>query len=271
MKYRPLSVISGFVLLLIGVGATVFAVKRGKTGKRPRPFGCCWPPSDPEHGHIQHMTESRASAGVRGWARFTILALFAIFCLNVYRAATQSIATTEAFTWGSFRVPATRQISRTAYDANNHVLNSILIRFSVNLVSLSNSPCAFRACCSEGCTSSAAWRVSQLLFGAGVVVLRNGITAHGWTPLLLDHLSAAREVRNLARALAGSCLPADSRHRDSAAKLSALFGAGLLGGLCHPVEPDRSIPGDGNSTGFFVGRRGPDLTASGPSSPCPRF
>ena len=66
----------------------------------------------------------------------TIVLLAGVFATNVYRAATQSIAHDEALTYHLF-VAAPWQFVFNAYDANHHVLHTILCKVSVKLFGLS--------------------------------------------------------------------------------------------------------------------------------------
>src|SRR5260370_740369 len=68
--------------------------------------------------------------------RFTILLLIALFAINVYRAATQSVSIDEAFTYNVFLAGPVEDLL-TKYDANHHILNSLLSKISIGALGLS--------------------------------------------------------------------------------------------------------------------------------------
>jgi hypothetical protein len=57
----------------------------------------------------------------------TLVLVFTFSLLNIYRAATQSITIDEAYTYLSFVKPTLWEIM-TRYDANHHVLHSLLCK-----------------------------------------------------------------------------------------------------------------------------------------------
>ncbi|MBN9657844.1 MAG: hypothetical protein J0H49_06675 [Acidobacteria bacterium] len=67
------------------------------------------------------------------WARRAALLLAAVFCFHVWRAATTSITTDEAFTYNEFVAPPLLQVL-TTYDANHHVLHSLLCKASIAML-----------------------------------------------------------------------------------------------------------------------------------------
>ena len=65
--------------------------------------------------------------------RWTAIVLLAgLFAANIYRAATQSLTIDEAFTYHLYLAKNLRAIL-TEYDANNHVLYTLLAKLSVGL------------------------------------------------------------------------------------------------------------------------------------------
>src|SRR5215211_593620 len=69
----------------------------------------------------------------RALLRSIAVALLAgLFVANVYRAATQSLTIDEAFTYQLYLAKNLRAIL-TDYDANNHVLFTLLAKISVSL------------------------------------------------------------------------------------------------------------------------------------------
>jgi hypothetical protein len=146
--------------------------------------------------------------------------LLGLFALNVYRAATQSITTDEAFTYTHF---VTQRLGGllAPYDANNHVLNSLLARLSIVLFGLSEFTLRLPSVLAGGVYLWAARRLCLRLFGSGARGFL--VTALLCTnPFLLDHLSAAR---GYGMALAFLMLAADKL------MCRRLYAAGVFCGL----------------------------------------
>jgi uncharacterized membrane protein len=116
--------------------------------------------------------------------------LIAVLCLNVYRSITQSITTDEAFTYDRFvSKPSAGLVER--FDANNHVLNSLLSKASVTLFGLKEWTLRLPSVLGGALYLFAAYRLCFLLFGGGAwSFLATALLSTN--PLLLDHLSAAR-------------------------------------------------------------------------------
>ncbi len=116
--------------------------------------------------------------------------LLAVLLLNVYRAVTQSITTDEAFTYNNFvSKPFGGLLDQ--YNANNHILNSLLASLSVRLFGLSEFTLRLPSVAAGAVYLFAAYRVCLLLFGSGVwAFLTTALLVTN--PFLLDHLSAAR-------------------------------------------------------------------------------
>jgi uncharacterized membrane protein len=157
--------------------------------------------------------------------------LCAIFLLNVYRAATQSITIDEASTWSKF-VSQPLAGFFLPYDANNHVLNSLLCGISVNLFGLSEFSLRLPSVLAGGLYLASAWRISVLLFGYSAwASLTAALLATD--PILLDHLSAARGYgMALAFWLTGVyCLLRALDEKNDQRNPRFLFRAGVLFGL----------------------------------------
>jgi 4-amino-4-deoxy-L-arabinose transferase-like glycosyltransferase len=130
--------------------------------------------------------------------------LGAILVLNVYRAATQSITVDEASTWLNFASQPFGGLF-APYDANNHVLNSLLCGLSVSLFGLSEFALRLPSVLAGALYLASSWRISVLLFGYGAWASLTALLL-ATDPLLLDHLSAARGYgAALAFWLAGLC------------------------------------------------------------------
>jgi uncharacterized membrane protein len=116
--------------------------------------------------------------------------LWALFAANVYRAATQSITTDEAFTYGQFVRPSLKQ-TLSIYDANNHVLNTLLAKASVTALPLSEFSLRLPSLLFGGLYFWAVYRLARRAFGSGVFFVM-AVLLLSLNPLVLDYLSAAR-------------------------------------------------------------------------------
>ncbi len=164
--------------------------------------------------------------------------LLALFAVNVYRAATQSITRDEAVTFDRWVRPPLRDVLPQPYDPNNHVLNTLLIKRTVGLFRLSEFSFRLPSLLGGALYLWAVYRLSRRLLGTGPLFLA-GVALLSLHPLILDYLSAARgygmalafwmwaleltlEGRNLN--LAGVCLGLSP-----AANLAFLWPAAALG------------------------------------------
>ncbi|MEP6539283.1 MAG: hypothetical protein ABJF23_28360 [Bryobacteraceae bacterium] len=123
--------------------------------------------------------------------RWTAIVLLAgLFMVNVYRAATQSLTIDEAFTYQLYLAKNLRAIL-TEYDANNHVLYTLLAKLSVGL--FGNSELAIRLPSVLGglVYFYATFRVCWFFFADRWLFLV-GVAALTLNPFLLDFLSAGR-------------------------------------------------------------------------------
>ena len=117
------------------------------------------------------------------------LALVAfLFAVNVYRAATQSITLDEAFTYNHY---AGGDVPLKVYDANNHVLYTMLAKLSVAVLGLSEFTLRLPALLGGLLYLGAVYRLSRWLFGETWLFLLS-VGALSLNPLVLDFLSAAR-------------------------------------------------------------------------------
>lgn len=119
--------------------------------------------------------------------RWVLVALFG-FC--AWRAATNSITTDEAFTYTAFVAPSWVQIL-TSYDANHHVLHSLLCKLSTGLLGKGELPLRLPALLGTALYLWSAWRVGRQRLGEtpamAAAVLLMGVHAG-----LIDFLSLAR-------------------------------------------------------------------------------
>ena len=71
----------------------------------------------------------------RVYKRFGATLVLALVATNLYRAWTQSITCDEAFTYNEFLAgPVSRLF--THYDANHHILHSMLAKISISLLNI---------------------------------------------------------------------------------------------------------------------------------------
>ena len=120
----------------------------------------------------------------------TIALLGVIFLINIYRAATQSITHDEGVTYENF-VAAPWSIVFNSYDANHHVLHTILCKIFVGLLGV--SPFSLRLASLLGglLYLYVVFRICERLFGAGWYLPVSALLL-SLNPYLLDFQSAAR-------------------------------------------------------------------------------
>lgn len=157
------------------------------------------------------------------------LVLF-LFSTNTYRAATQSITADEAFTYNNFVWPSLVQ-SFSTFDANNHLLHTLLSKLSVRWFGLSEFGLRVPSLMGGLLFLVSAWRLARRVFGRGWFCLF-ALTAVTLNPFVLDYLSAARGY-GLALGLFfwGLFLLARYLAEDYDPPVRLLFRAGLALGL----------------------------------------
>ncbi len=120
----------------------------------------------------------------------TATLLAALLALNVRRARTQSFTTDEAFTYNRFVSPPVSEMLAD-YDANNHVLNTILMRVSAALFGVSEFTLRIPSLLCGLLYLGGVFTLCRYLFGTSwLFVLAAALLA--LNPLLVDYLSAAR-------------------------------------------------------------------------------
>jgi len=120
----------------------------------------------------------------------TVLFLLGLFASNVYRAASQSVTYDEAFTYLAFLSGSPLRVF-TEYTANNHVLFSLLAKFSIGLFGLSELTLRLPTVLSGIVYFVSVFLLCRLLFGYGPLFLIT-VAALSLNPFVLDLLSAAR-------------------------------------------------------------------------------
>jgi hypothetical protein len=116
--------------------------------------------------------------------------LVALFAVNVYRAATQSVTPDEAATYNRFVGPPLRE-AFSVMTANNHVLNTLLEIISTSYFHLTDLALRLPSCLGGGLYLWAVYRLSRRTFGTSLLFLA-AVALLSLNPLVLDHLSAAR-------------------------------------------------------------------------------
>jgi hypothetical protein len=128
---------------------------------------------------------------VRQICRIGTLALLGLlFAINVYRAATQSITHDEALTYELF-VGAPWSVVFNSFDANHHVLHTIVCKILVGVLGLSTLSLRLASLLGGLLYFWAVFRTCERLFDASwYLPLSVGLLT--LNPYLLDFLSAAR-------------------------------------------------------------------------------
>ena len=152
--------------------------------------------------------------------------LLAVFAVNLYRDATQSISTAEAVAFDRWVRPPLRDVLPQPYDPHNRVLKTLLVKRSVALFRLSEFSFRLPELLGGGLCLWAVYRLSRRFLGTGALLL-GGIALLALNPpgLALGLFLWAIELmlaENLN--LAGICLGLSA-----AADLAFLFPAAALG------------------------------------------
>jgi hypothetical protein len=124
------------------------------------------------------------------WSNLAWILLVAVFSTAVYRAVTQSITIDEAYSYQNFVSKPFAGLFEP-FDANNHVLNTILERLSVAVFGVSEWSLRLPSLIGAAIYLVATHRLCSVLFDGGIWSL---ITTALLTtnPFVLDYLSAAR-------------------------------------------------------------------------------
>jgi len=126
----------------------------------------------------------------RVYKRFGATLVLALVATNLYRAWTQSITCDEAFTYNEFLAgPVSRLF--THYDANHHILHSMLAKIAISLFGLSEFTLRIPSLLGGVLYLSTAFRLCRYLFGESLFFLVS-LASVTLNPFVLDFLSAAR-------------------------------------------------------------------------------
>jgi hypothetical protein len=148
-----------------------------------------------------------------------------VFALNLYRAVTQSLTTDEAYTWSLYLSKNLRAIL-TDFDANNHVLYTLLSWASVSAFGGSEWAIRLPSVLASVLYMFAAWRLTgrSLLWTAALSL----------NPLVLDFMSAGRGY-GLAAALLLLALDMSLRERLTLAGVAAGLSIAANLSLAFPI------------------------------------
>lgn len=133
---------------------------------------------------------ARTEAPGAAWSAAGLLLIAAVAVLCIYRALTQAITHDEALTWQWY---ASGGIGRAfaSYNANNHVLYSLLVGPSVSLFGTTEFALRLPAILGTLLYLVSAWRLCRLALGRGAFsLIALGLLT--LNPLVLDFLVAAR-------------------------------------------------------------------------------
>src|SRR5882672_9522343 len=110
--------------------------------------------------------------------------------MNVYRAATQSVTIDEAFTYNAFLAGPVDDLF-TKYDANHHILNSLLAKLSISVLGLSELSLRLPSLLGGLLYLITSFWLCRRLFGQSWL-LPFSFALLTMSPGMLDYFSAAR-------------------------------------------------------------------------------
>ena len=181
-----------------------------------------------------------ASKSVRGIpTTLAVLVLAVVFAANVYRARTQSFTADEAVTYNNY-VSAPLRATLTDFDANNHVLNTLLEKVSVALFGASELTLRLPSLAGGALYLAAVFLLCRRLFGQGALLVVSVATL-ALNPFVLDFLSAARGY-GMAAALFLWAIEFLLRYFDQA-RTEHLYRASLALGLAVAANLTLAFPG----------------------------
>ncbi|MCZ2148290.1 MAG: glycosyltransferase family 39 protein [Bryobacterales bacterium] len=170
-------------------------------------------------------------------ARWLLVFLLAV---NVYRAATQSITTDEAFTYLRSVLTPIPELWQS-YDANDHVLHTFLCKASVKLFGASEFTPRIPALLGGVLLLVSALRLCRLLFGDGWYMLA-AFALIALNPFVLDYCSIARGY-GMATAFLLFSLDQLLRYLQGPFRAWRLYAAGIGLGLGVAANLTVVVPG----------------------------
>jgi uncharacterized membrane protein len=181
---------------------------------------------------------------------------FVLLAVNLYRAATTSISTDEAYTYNrSVSVPIPKLWE--SFDANDHVLHTLLCKASVALFGVSEFTLRIPALFGGVLLLWVCLRLCRLLLGDGRRMLL-AFALLALNPLILDYCSVAR---GYGMAVAGMLIALDQLLRVMQQPTShwRLYAAGISLALSVCANLTVVIPGLAMAAAFAVLYLGPAL------------
>lgn len=124
------------------------------------------------------------------YRRLAQILVLLVFASAIYRAATQSITTDEAFSHNLFLAGSFSRLFNS-YDAAHHVLYNILAKLSITIFGLSEFTLRLPALLGALLYLTAIWRLSHRLFAYGPLFLLL-LALLALNPHVMDYMSAAR-------------------------------------------------------------------------------
>jgi hypothetical protein len=125
------------------------------------------------------------------WPCLSALLLAALFASSIYRAATQSLTIDEAFSFQLYLKGNFIDIFTSRYDANNHVLYTVLAWLSVHAFGVSEMAMRLPSLAGALVFFAGVFRISSLVFGRSPLHLLSVAIAAG-NPYVLDFFTVAR-------------------------------------------------------------------------------
>jgi len=119
-----------------------------------------------------------------------VVLLIGVFAANVYRARKQSFTADEALTYNNY-VSTPLRAALTDFDANNHMLNTLLEKASAAIFGVSEFTLRLPSLAGGGLYLTAVFLLCRRLFGDGPLLLV-AVATLALNPFVLDFLSAAR-------------------------------------------------------------------------------
>jgi hypothetical protein len=124
------------------------------------------------------------------WTRLAALCLTALGAFHLYRSVALAITADEAFTYLDFVGVSWLKLA-TSYDANHHVLHSVLCKLSTGLFGVQEWSLRLPAVLGCWIYFAFAWRLSRRLCGEGPAMLA-GVLWMSCLPQIAEYLSLAR-------------------------------------------------------------------------------
>ncbi len=190
---------------------------------------------------IQYLRHAaRLDSDTPMYRRIALGILLVLFAMNVYRAATQSITTDEAYAHNLFLTGFWQQVF-DSYDACHHVLHTILCKLSIQLFGLSEFTLRIPSLLGGLLLLVTIYRLARHVFGEGLQLLL-AVALASLNPLVLDYMSAARGY-GMGLALFLWALYQVLLYTGGDARTSRIYRAGIGLGLAVAANLTLLVPG----------------------------